>query len=112
MQTLDKHFGDNAKLDTKTSNEILNYLRGHAADHIPNRFSRSLLRSLGPDETPLRISETAFFRHKHREIPPRMVANNPDVRSFSNCVACHSMAKKGIFNEHDVHIPGFGAWED
>ncbi len=112
MQTLDQHFGDNAELDAKTSNEILDYLRGHAADHLPNRFSRSLLRSLGADETPLRISETSFFRHKHREIPSRMVVGNPEVRSFSNCVACHSMAKKGVFNEHGVRIPGFGAWED
>jgi len=112
MNTLDKHFGDNAELDQKTMDAITVYLRGNAADHVPNRFSRSLLRSVPADATPLRISKTPYFQHKHREIPARMVSGNPKVRSFSNCVSCHTMAEKGNFDEHGVRIPGFAAWED
>lgn len=112
MSSLGNHFGDNAKLDEASRTAIENYLRGHAADVLPNRFSRSILRSLREDATPLRISETAYFVRKHDEVPARMVKNNPKVRSFSNCATCHGGADKGSFNEDSVRIPGFGSWED
>ncbi|PIP03331.1 MAG: diacylglycerol kinase [Zetaproteobacteria bacterium CG12_big_fil_rev_8_21_14_0_65_54_13] len=112
MNNLDDHFGENAELNAQTKVEIENYLRGHAADRIPNRFGRSILRSVDAGATPLRISETGYFQHKHREIPSRMVAGNPKVGSFSNCLSCHSMADRGSFDEHGVSIPGFGRWED
>jgi len=112
MNSLSDHFGDNAELDQKSWNEILVYLRGHSADQVPNRFSRSLMRSIEDGDTPLRITQTPFFKHKHREIPSKMVSKNPDVRSFSNCVACHAMAKKGYFDEEGVRIPGYGYWDD
>ncbi len=112
MGTLEDHFGENAKLDEASRTAIENYLRDHAADRVPNRFSRSILRSIRQGSTPLRISETDYFIHKHDEIPVRMVRNNPKVRSFANCVSCHGGAEKGSFDEHAVRIPGFKSWED
>ena len=112
MGSLGNHFGENAKLDEASRMEIENYLRGHAADHLPNRFSRSILRSINEADTPLRISDTAYFMRKHDEVPARMVRDNPKVRSFANCAACHTGAEKGSFDEHAVRIPGFGSWED
>ena len=41
-----------------------------------------------------------------------MVVNNPRVRSFSNCNACHRYAERGSFNEHEIRIPGYGRYED
>jgi len=112
MGSLDDHFGENAKLDEPTRVSIENYLRGHAADQLPNRFSSSFLRSIKADATPLRISETGYFIRKHDEIPTRMVRDNPKVRSYANCATCHGGADKGSFNEDAVRIPGFGSWED
>lgn len=112
MNNLDDHFGENAELNDKTRLVITDYLRTHAADRLPNRFSRSMLRSVDAGATPLRISETSYFRHKHREIPARMVTGNPKVGSFSNCLSCHSGADNGSFDEHSVTIPGFRQWED
>jgi len=112
MTTLDDHFGENAELDAATQESITRYLQLNAADQSPNRFSRSVLRSIRHVDTPLRITNTPFFKHKHREVPARMVSGNAKVRSFSNCLACHSMAEKGIFDEDSVRIPGFGSWED
>lgn len=112
MGSLDDHFGDNASLDEASRTSIENYLRGHAADRMPNRFSRSFMRSIREDATPMRISETAYFERKHDEVPARMVKDNPKVRSFSNCAACHTGADKGSFDEDYVRIPGFGSWED
>ncbi|PIV29707.1 MAG: diacylglycerol kinase, partial [Zetaproteobacteria bacterium CG02_land_8_20_14_3_00_50_9] len=90
MGSLDDHFGENAELSDAMTQEIENFLVGRAADVIPNRFSRSILRSISAGETPLRISKTAYFERKHDEIPNRLVAGNPKVRSFSNCLNCHT----------------------
>jgi len=111
MGGLADHFGENAKLDEATRISIEGYLRGNAADRIPNRFSRSFLRSINEGDAPMRISETAYFERKHDEVPARMVRDNPKVRSFSNCATCHSGAEKGSFDEDAVRIPGFGSWE-
>ncbi|MDX8406162.1 MAG: diheme cytochrome c [Mariprofundus sp.] len=112
MATLEDHFDENAELDQPTRVEIENYLRGHAADQIPNRFGNRILRSIGSANTPLRITEVSYFEHKHREVPKRMVQENPKVGSFSNCIACHTGAERGNFGEHGVIIPGYGRWED
>ncbi len=112
MSSLDDHFGENAELDATSRTAIEQYLRGHAADRQPNRFSRSMMRSIGKRETPLRISQTPYFQRKHHEVPARMVKNNPKVRSFANCASCHQGAAKGQFDEDAVRIPGFGNWED
>jgi len=59
-----------------------------------------------------RISETRYFRHEHHEIPERLVAGNPEVRSFSQCDACHRGAHDGVYNDDEVVIPGVGRWDD
>ncbi len=112
MGTLDDHFGEDAELDAQTVTEIETYLRSHAADREPNRFSRSIVRSIGSHNTPLRITDTSYFRRKHGEIPPRMVKENSKVRSFSNCLSCHTGAAQGSFDEDGVKIPGYGRWDD
>ncbi len=111
MASLNRHFGDDASLEPDEREAIERFLRGHAADRLPNRFSRSILRSIG-DDAPLRFTGTAFFRRAHHEIPPRMVTGNPKVGSFANCTACHTGAERGFFNEDSVRIPGYGRWED
>lgn len=104
MTRLDRHFGDNAELSPEVQAELTRYLvdnagtgRGYAAPAV---------------DTLPRITDQPWFRHEHDELPRRLVADNPDVRSFSNCVACHTQADKGRFSEHDIRIPGYGGWED
>ncbi|WP_221793238.1 diheme cytochrome c [Oceanobacter mangrovi] len=107
MATLDNHFGEDASLDDTTRQEITDYLTRHAA--LKN--SRFMLR-ISDDRTPQRITELPYFVRKHDEVPRRMVNGNPEVNSFSNCDACHRDAKRGVFNEDTVDIPGFGRWDD
>ncbi len=102
MGGLDKHFGDNAELDGTTRETLIRYLTDNA-----RRTRRPVAAS-----APLRITEQRWFLHEHREIPKRMVTGNPQVRSFSNCAACHGRAAQGRFSEHGVHIPGYAGWED
>ena len=109
MNRLEDHFGDNAELDTKTRDAIRDYLTDNSADKSDYRRSRRFAAETG---TPLRITETSYFKHEHDEVPPRMVQDNKEVRSFSNCNACHRKAEQGSFSERDIVIPGFGRWDD
>jgi hypothetical protein len=108
MNRLDNHFGDNAELAPAVRNELTRYLVAHARP----RARDFATRYDGSDAGPLRISERRWFRREHREISDRMVSGNDQVRSFSNCAACHTDAARGRFSEHGVRIPGYGRWDD
>lgn len=112
MSGLEDHFGDNAELDVDTHKIITGFLVKNSADQSKYRGSRKFSQSVQSGNVPLRISEIPYFKHEHDEIPARMVKGNPEVTSFSNCNGCHSKAEQGMFNEHDVHIPGYGRWDD
>jgi hypothetical protein len=112
LSNLDRHFGENATLDPATLQTLQQYLQANSADASDSRRARKVLRSLPADETPLRISELPYIRRQHHEIPARYITANPQVKSLSNCAACHQGAEQGTFSEHDVRIPGYGQWDD
>ena len=112
MAGLDDHFGDNAELPPQQAVQIRNFLLDNAAGRNASGVSRNTMNALGDRTQPLRITETAYFLNEHDEIPRAMVKDNPQVRSFSNCDACHTRAAQGSFNEHEVRIPGYRRWED
>ncbi len=112
MAGLDDHFGENAELEPSTNQSLTNYLVSNSADASPYRRSRKIIRSLSASTAPLRISDLPYIRHEHDELPARLVTENPDVGSLSNCVACHQGAERGSFSERDIRIPGFGRWDD
>jgi hypothetical protein len=113
MAGLEDHFGENAELDSATAAELTRYLVEHSADAEPQyRRSRHITRDLSSESVPLRITELAYFRHEHDEIPARLVTANPKVNSFSNCNACHQKAELGSFSEREINIPGHGKWDD
>jgi len=112
MSGLEDHFGDNAELDSETARSIEQFLLKNSADKSEYKRSRKFNQSIKSDVTPLRISELSYFKHEHDEIPKRMVTGNAEVKSFSQCNACHTKAEQGKFNEHDINIPGFGKWDD
>jgi mono/diheme cytochrome c family protein len=112
LNSLDKHFGDNATLDPATLQTLSQYLQDNSADASDSRRGRKILRTITGDSTPLRITETPYIRRKHHEIPARYITGNPQVKSLSNCVACHQGAERSSYNEHDVRIPGYGRWDD
>lgn len=112
MSTLDDHFGENAELSQTKRNEIGTYLAANAADVAPSRLSQRVVRALRNGDTPVRISEINYIRREHDRIPARMITGNPKVGSRSNCIACHTRAKEGFFDEDSASIPGFGRWDD
>jgi hypothetical protein len=94
MTGLDKHFGTDASLSPQDTQNITDYLSKYAS----NRWTAST--------APLRISESAWFKSKHSsgEISPA-VWKRESVKSPANCMACHSAADKGDFNERNIRIP-------
>jgi hypothetical protein len=81
MSQLDRHFGADASVDAATAAKIDAFLEAHAG------------RGAGE---PLRITETAWFRHEHR----RATAGNP-----ASCESCHTTAAAGDFRERNIRLP-------
>ncbi len=103
MEGAEDHFGEDLALDEETSMEILKYLKANGAETTGAKRSVKIMRSL-KGATPLKITETKYIVKKHDEIRSS-VYKRESIRSFSNCIACHRTADKGIFSERDVKIP-------
>lgn len=112
MDSLGDHYGDDASLEEAQSAAIRSYLLANAADR--SGLSRSRAFDSLPDagDALPRITNTKYFRREHYEIPEQVVLGNEDVESFGNCQACHRTADAGVYNEHQVVIPGIGRWDD
>lgn len=97
MADLGNHFGENAGLDEATTKHITDYLVANAADAGGKR-SR-MLRGVGADAIPLRITEMPWWVREHNgEVRPGAF-EDPRVGSKANCVACHRGADKGYFED-------------
>jgi mono/diheme cytochrome c family protein len=96
MGNLSKHYGTDASLDAASVREISGWLNLHAGTY--KRVSE-----MPPQD---RITKSAWFLRKHRdgEVPVGVWAR-ASVGSAANCVACHSGAAQGNFNERDIRIP-------
>lgn len=112
MTGLESHFNDNAEVDNEDYKIIQDFLVANSAEKSNYRRSRKIMRTIGKDETPVRISELPYIKREHDEIPDKMIRYNKKVNSLSNCIACHAQAEKGLFDEDSVKIPGYGHWDD
>lgn len=112
MNGLDDHFGDNAEIDAQTNKTITEFLTTNSADNSDYRRSRKFVQGVKADNPPLRISETPYFKRKHDEIPAKVFKGNSKLSGFSQCNSCHKGAEKGMFDEDNVEIPGYGRWDD
>jgi hypothetical protein len=112
MSGLADHFGENAELPAERVQRIREFLIRNAAGEVHRGLPNKVATSLQNDSLPLRITETRFFQHEHRELSRRVVEENPKVRTFSNCDVCHQRALQGSYSEREVKIPGFSRWED
>lgn len=112
MTNLNDHFGENAELDQDSLNSIRNFLLNNAAGRTNYGLPNKIMAAQRDRPVPLRITEMRYFVYEHSDLPKRMVEDNPQVRSFSNCDSCHQRAKQGLYDEHTVRIPGFGRWDD
>lgn len=111
LHDLPNHFGDDASLDPATVGKLEAYALANAADVVPYGLSAGLARA-SAGRTPLRILDIGNLRHEHGEVPKSWVVDNPEVKSLSNCAACHPGAAEGRFSEGEIRIPGHGRFDD
>jgi hypothetical protein len=91
MGNLPRHFGTDASVDPATRKRLAAWLDSQGA--------AGRARPEGD-----RITQSAWFRHEHSELPAGAWAR-PPIKSPSNCGACHMGADSGVFDEHDIRIP-------
>jgi hypothetical protein len=104
MAGQDKHFGTDLGLDASTTQAVLKFLVDNAADGHRTEAAFKIDQSVSKGTTPLTITETPYWVKKHREITAADWAN-PLVKSRSNCIACHSDADAGTFEDGAMSIP-------
>ena len=64
------------------------------------------MRCLG-GQVPIRITDIPYIRKKHHELDPA-IFKRKSIGSLSNCIACHTTAENGIYDDDDVKIPEWG----
>ncbi|MDP2416387.1 MAG: diheme cytochrome c [Hydrogenophaga sp.] len=98
MGTLDNHYGDDASLDAATVQQISTWLQTHAGTYKKVRRDPTP----PPDD---RITRSAWFEREHRDVDTPKVWKHASVKSAANCMACHSTADKGNFDESSLRFP-------
>lgn len=93
MEGLGDHFGTDASLEPARVAAIERFLVANA------RRPKN-----GAAESPLRITETKWFRGEHRKVAAAKW-QSPAVGSPANCAACHTKAEQGRFDEDEIRIP-------
>jgi hypothetical protein len=97
MEGLSSHFGENATLDPEKLRQITDWHVTNAGD--ASGANSHYLRGLMQSQTPLRISETAYWIKEHRKEVRDSDFAKPAVKSKANCVACHKDAERGVWED-------------
>ena len=103
LNSLTEHFGEDINLDPESKKIIAEYLKAGAADHSSSALSAKIMKCIG-DQTPQRITEIPYIQKNHHEITQDEI-NRKSIGSLSNCLACHTTAEKGIYDDDNVKIP-------
>lgn len=94
MGNLKNHYGTDASLDAATVKDLSVWLDTHAGTY----------KRVTQEPPQDRITRSAWFIRKHDEVAPA-TWKLPAVKSAANCIACHTRADQGEFNERDIRIP-------
>lgn len=112
LNTLEKHFGVDATVEPEDKQALFTYLKENAADSKSvSRHFYKMARSIKGNDVVLRISQTPYFKKEHRGIRQNLIEQK-EVKSISNCVACHQQAERGNYGENSIYIPNYGRWDD
>jgi len=104
MAEQEQHFGADLALDEPTRDALLAFMVGNAAERLATEAAFKINRSVKPESTPLRITETPYWVKKHRGIA-ESDWRSPRVNNPANCAACHQDAEAGTFEDAAMRIP-------
>ncbi len=103
LSSLPSHFEEEVLLDEETKKAISDYLQDNAAEKSSSKIAKKIIKSLS-GQTPLRITEIPYIQEKHHELDSRIYRRG-SIGSRSNCIACHSSAEQGNYDDDFVKIP-------
>jgi hypothetical protein len=105
MANLSDHFGEDASMEEPYEFAILKELETFASDgnHADMRMQR-ISASISSNAAPQEFSKLPYFVKLHDELAPN-VWQRKKVGVASNCIACHSRANEGRYDELEVRIP-------
>ena len=95
MGGLDKHFGTDASLEPATVQKLAGWLQTHAGTY-------KRVTTAPPQD---RITQSAWFVRKHRQVDSPLVWKHASVKSAANCAACHTQAEQGRFDDDALTFP-------
>jgi hypothetical protein len=98
------HFGEDLFLAPETVTALKEYVSANSAEHVQREASWRTLHSLAAGDTPLRITDTPYWKKVHREIDT-VVWKRSSVNGKFNCAACHQDAKQGGYMNGAMRIP-------
>ena len=102
---LSDHFGEEIEIDQESKKIISEYLKANSAEDSSAKLAVKIMRSLR-GQTPMRITDVPYIRHKHEDDDiPADAFTRKSVGSVSNCIACHTTAEDGIYDDDNVVIP-------
>ena len=102
---LSDHFGEEIALDQESKKIIAEYLKANSAEYSSAKRAVKIMRSLR-GQSPMRITDVPYIRHKHEDDDiPADAFTRKSVGSMSNCIACHTTAENGIYDDDHVVIP-------
>jgi len=105
LQSQADHFAEDLSLEAETIRQLMDYATRNAAEATPAEASWKILHSISADNTPLRITQTQYWKEKHSDIPGS-VWRRQEVNGRYNCDACHLDAEQGGFQDGAMRIPG------
>ena len=99
MDNLQDHFKTDASLEPQDTQTLKTYLL-HASQQYMHNPKKEIA-----------ITKMPWFVKEHRELSPKIIAH-PKVKTLSNCMACHTQAASGNYEEETINVPGVGRWEE
>lgn len=103
LNRLDDHFGEEIEAEPDTIKNISDFLKTNGAEKSSAKLSVRIMRSLG-NQLPMRITDIPYIRREHRKLNPA-VFELESIGSLANCIACHTTAEKGVYDDDNVKIP-------
>jgi cytochrome b len=104
MQQQADHFGEDLLLDDELLSQLSDYANANAAETGVTEPARKIIDWNKPELTPLRITETRYWRQKHNEIADE-IWQQSNINGKGQCDACHSDAAQGWFEDSKMTIP-------
>jgi cytochrome c551/c552 len=99
------HNGEEIEIDQESKKIISEYLKANSAEYSSAKRAVKIMRSLR-GQTPMRITDVPYIRHKHEDDDiPADAFQRKSVGSMSNCIACHTTAENGVYDDDHVVIP-------